>query len=62
METGGDFENISLLVGWENIVASSVTLPQHKCFEGKTIAQIAAMEQKTRLTARLTCWQTSTAR
>ena len=46
METGGDFENISLLVGWENIVASSVTLPQHKCFEGKTIAQIAAMEQK----------------
>ncbi len=33
METGGDFENISLLVGWENIVASSVTtLPQHKCF------------------------------
>ena len=46
METGSDFENISLLVGWENIVASSVTLPQHKCFEGKTIAQIAAMEQK----------------
>ena len=30
----------------ESIVASSVTLPQHKCFEGKTIAQIAAMEQK----------------
>ena len=41
METGSDFENISLLVGWENIVASSVTRPENKIFEGKSIAEIA---------------------
>ena len=46
METGSDFENISLLVGWENIVASSVTKPEHKCYEGKSIAEIAAMQGK----------------
>ena len=46
METGSDFENISLLVGWENIVASSVTRPEHKCFEGRSIAEIAAMQGK----------------
>lgn len=46
METGSDFENISLLVGWENIVASSVARPEHKIYEGKTLAEIAAMQQK----------------
>ena len=46
METGSNFENISLLVGWENIVASSVTRPENKIFEGKSIAGIAAMHQK----------------
>ena len=46
METGSDFENISLLVGWENIVASSVTRPENKIFEGKSIAEIAAVQQK----------------
>ena len=33
METGSDFENISLLVGWENIVESSGTRPEYKIFE-----------------------------
>ena len=46
METGSDFENISLLVGWENIVASSVTRPENKIYEGKSIAEIAAMQGK----------------
>ena len=46
METGSDFENISLLVGWENIVASSVTRPENKIYEGRSIAEIAAMQQK----------------
>ena len=46
METGSDFENISLLVGWENIVASSVTRQENKIYEGKSIAEIAAMQGK----------------
>ena len=46
METGSDFENISLLVGWENIVASSVTKPENKCYEGMSIAEIAAQQGK----------------
>ena len=46
METGSDFENISLLVGWENIVASSVTRPENKRYEGKSIAEIAAAQGK----------------
>ena len=46
MLTGSDFENISLLVSWENIVASSVTRPENKIYEGRSIAEIAAMQQK----------------
>ena len=46
MQTGSDFENISLLAGWENIVASSVTRPENKICEGKSIAEIAAMQGK----------------
>ena len=46
METGSDFENISLLVGWENIVASSVTKQENKPFEGKSIAEIAKLQGK----------------
>ncbi|MFR0863687.1 MAG: hypothetical protein ACLSGT_04650 [Oscillospiraceae bacterium] len=45
METGGDFENISLLVGWENIVASS-DIARSTNAEGKTIAQIAAWSKR----------------
>ena len=46
METGRDFENISLLVGWDNIVASSVIRPEDRAYEGKTIAEIAKMQGK----------------
>lgn len=46
METGSDFENISLLVGWDNIVASSVIRPEDRVYEGKTIAEIAEMQGK----------------
>lgn len=46
METGSDFENISLLVGFENILATSLTLPEHQALEGKSIAEIAEMQGK----------------
>ena len=41
METGSDFENISALVGFENIRATSLGLPENRRFEGKSIAEIA---------------------
>lgn len=43
METGADFENISLLVGFENIQATSLHLPENLALEGKTLAEIAAL-------------------
>ncbi|SFP51074.1 dihydroorotase [Oscillibacter sp. PC13] len=42
MEMGSDFENISLLVGFEQILATSLTCPENRCFEGQSIAEIAA--------------------
>ena len=41
METGRDFENISLLVGFENIRPTSLHLPENQPLEGKTLAEIA---------------------
>lgn len=41
METGTDFENIVSLVGFENIHAASLLLPEHAGFEGRTLADIA---------------------
>ena len=41
METGSDFENISLLVGWENIVMSSLRRPENQRFAGKSILDAA---------------------
>ena len=41
METGTDFENITLLAGFENVHATSLRSPQYKPFEGKSIAEIA---------------------
>lgn len=42
MLTGEDFENISLLAGFENIVASSIPAGENKRFEGMSIEAIAA--------------------
>lgn len=42
METGSDFENISLLVGFENIRATSLHRPENLALEGRSIAEIAA--------------------
>jgi len=46
MKTGSDFENISLLVGFDNIQATSLRMPENQAFEGKTIVEIAAMQGK----------------
>lgn len=46
MQTGADFENISLLVGFENIQATSLSLPENQSYEGKNILEIAAMQEK----------------
>lgn len=46
MKTGQDFENISLLVGFENIQATSLRLPENQAFEGKSILEIAEIQGK----------------
>nr|WP_325184302.1 amidohydrolase family protein [uncultured Oscillibacter sp.] len=46
METGTDFENIVSLVGFENIHAISLRLPEHAELEGRTLADIAARQGK----------------
>ena len=46
METATDFENLSLLVGWENIQATSLRRPENQIYEGKNIIEIAAMQDK----------------
>ena len=46
MLTGDDFENISLLVGWENIRIAAVSDPADEPSLGISIAELAAREQK----------------
>ena len=46
MKTGSDFENISLLVGFENIQATSLRLPENREFEGMSIVEIAEKQGK----------------
>ena len=46
METATDFENLSLLVGWENIQATSLRRPENQIYEGKNMIEIAAMQDK----------------
>ena len=41
METGSDFENITLLVGFDNVVAIGLKTAEYWRFEGKSIAEIA---------------------
>lgn len=46
METGRDFENIGSLVGFANIHALSLRLPEHRDLEGRTLADIAERQGK----------------
>ena len=46
MKTGSDFENITLLVGFENVVAIGLKTDEYRRFEGKSIAEIAKTLRK----------------
>ena len=46
METGTDFENITALVGFENVLATSLRRPENQLFEGRSIADIAEAQKK----------------
>lgn len=41
METGADFENITHLVGFENVYATALRQPENLPYEGKSLAEIA---------------------
>ena len=42
-----DFDNISMLVGWDNIYLSSLQCPEHRALIGKSVAQAAALRGQT---------------
>lgn len=46
METGTDFENITALVGFENVRATSLRRPENASYEGRSIADIAGIQKK----------------
>ena len=46
MEAGSDFENITLLVGFDNVIAIGLQMDEYRRFEGKSIAEIAQTLQK----------------
>ncbi|MEG1640181.1 MAG: amidohydrolase family protein [Ruthenibacterium sp.] len=41
------FENLVNLVGWDNIILSTLQLPEHQIYSGKSVCEIAAMQHKT---------------
>ncbi|MEG2435031.1 MAG: D-aminoacylase [Ruthenibacterium sp.] len=46
-EPSEEFENLVNLVGWDNIVLTTLHLPEHQAFIGKSVPEIAAMQGKT---------------
>lgn len=38
-----DFDNIAQMIGWENIIISSLQLPQHQILIGKTMEEVAQL-------------------
>ena len=46
MEAGSDFENITLLVGFDNVIAIGLPMDEYRRFEGKSVAEIAQTLQK----------------
>ena len=41
IETGTDFDNIAGMVGWENILCSTLSQPENRPYQGLSIAEIA---------------------
>ena len=46
MEAGSDFENITLLVGFDNVIAIGLRTDEYRRFEGRSVAEIAQTLQK----------------
>lgn len=44
IKTGTDFDNIAQLVGWENILMSTLSKPENKPYEGLSIADTAKLK------------------
>lgn len=44
IKTGTDFDNIAQLVGWENILMSTLSQPENKPYEGLSIADTAKLK------------------
>ncbi len=53
LETGRDFDNYAMLIGWENIRISSVRREEDRQFLGKTVAEAAGTEEPWRFAAAL---------
>ena len=43
LQTGSDYNNISQLVGWENILLSTLNRPEHQPLLGKSLAEVSAL-------------------
>ena len=46
IKTGTDFDNIAGMVGWENILCSTLNQPENRPYEGMSIAAIAEAQGK----------------
>ncbi len=53
LETGTDFDNYAMLIGWENIEISSVKCQRDRRYVGKTIAEAAEQSEPWRFCAEL---------
>jgi N-acyl-D-aspartate/D-glutamate deacylase len=53
LETGTDFDNYAMLIGWENIEIASVRLSEDKRFVGLTVAEAAEDAEPWRFAAEL---------
>ena len=46
IQTGRDFDNIAGMVGWENILCSTLNRPENRPYQGMSVAQIAQAQGK----------------
>jgi N-acyl-D-aspartate/D-glutamate deacylase len=52
-ETGTDYDNYAMLIGWENIEIASVVLPEDGRFLGRTVAEAAGDKEPWKFCAEL---------
>lgn len=51
IESGEGFDNIAGLAGWDGILLTSLHLPEHRAYQGKSLAEIAQMRSQSPLDA-----------